>query len=39
MAAAREGHLEVVRLLLDRGADPNAMDDVSIHRNSELSDT
>jgi ankyrin repeat protein len=24
MAAAREGHLDIVRLLLDRGVDPNA---------------
>jgi len=34
-----KGHLEVVRLLLDRGGDPNAMDNVSIHIPPELCQT
>ena len=37
--ARGHGHLEVVQLLLDRGADPNARIKVSIHRHPDLSAT
>ena len=35
--SAKNSHLEMVQLLLDRGADPEAKGKVSIHRHPDLS--